>query len=242
MKPRKFCLLATPRTGSHYLRTLLGGLPDVAFYGELFNPNGDYVTAQGFSMKDRDRDPLAFLAEIERKGFERSKIFGFKLMIGQSKLVVDHVLSSDDYQVILLSRENKLAQYSSFIIARTSGVWFVHRGQPKGPEIKVVFDPKDFASFMAQDCRYYETVLARIQNESRPWLHLEYGRMQDQDQVTALLNFMSIESLSSIADLVERNRSVRQNTPRIVDRFTNPETVLSAMRQMGREDWLTEAS
>ena len=242
MSPKKFCLLATPRTGSRYLRALLGGIPEVAFYGELFNPNGDYVRAHGLAMEDRDRDPLGFLAEVERTGLKRSSAFGFKLMIGQDQRVVDHVIESEDYQLILMSRQNKLAQYSSFMIAQTSGVWFVHRGQAKSPEVRIAFDPRAFAAFLAQDCGYYEAVLPRLERKGRPWFHVEYARMQNQDQVSALLAFMGIQPHGSIADLVDRNRSVRQNTSKIIDRFSNPEIVLSAMKKMGREDWLLEAS
>jgi LPS sulfotransferase NodH len=240
MKPRKFCLLATQRTGSTYVRELLDSVPGVTFHGEIFNPQDltRRIVNLGFSMGDRERDPLAFLAEVERLGLGNAPVFGFHLMIGYHPTVLEHVLSSEDYGPILLSRQNKLAQYSSFVIAMTSGAWVARRDIVNGPQAKILFDPNAFAEFIAKDCRKYDVVLARLRMSGRKYQSLEYAQIRDHTQIAALLAFMGVEPDRSISDLIDRNPYVRQNTPRIIDRFSNPETVLSAMREMGHEDWL----
>jgi len=43
-----------------------------------------------------------------------------------------------------------------------------------------------------------------------------------------------------VADLIRSIPQMKQNTARILDRFSNPEEVVAAMREMDREDWLLE--
>ncbi len=244
MSKKKFCLLATERTGSNFFRELLSSLPRTAFFGEAFNPVflPKRILDLGFSQVDRDRDPLGFLSRIESASGVSGSLFGFKLMIGHNPLILNHVLSSEDYRFIIMSRANKLAQYSSLAIANASGHWHVHRGDAASPETTVPFDPEAFARFITRDSINYDKVLSRLRARTEPYCHLEYTASRSADRVGALLDFVGVDPGCSISDLIDRNPCVRQNTPRIIDRFSNPDFVLATMRRMGREDWLTEAS
>ena len=240
----KFCLLTSERTGSNFVRELLSSLPGAVFFGEVFNPVflPKRLADLGFSQAERDPDPLGFLARLESRPIPPGSFFGFKLMIGHNPLVLNRVLSSEDYRVIVMSRANKLAQYSSLAIANTSGRWHVHKSDAAGPETKVAFDPDLFARFIARDSVNYRGVLSRLQARRQPYCHLEYTASRTPDQIAALLDFVGVKAGCTISDLIDRNPCVRQNTPRIIDRFTNPESVLATLAKLGREDWLAEAS
>ena len=241
---KKFCLLATERTGSNFFRELLSSLPKSAFFGEAFNPVflPKRIVKLGFSLVDRDRDPLGFLAKIESTPMAPGSFFGFKLMVGHNPLILNHVLSSADYRFIVMSRANKLAQYSSFAIAKATGRWHSHRGEDASPETKVPFDPDTFAKFVWRDSINYNNVLSRLRARTEPFCHLEYTASRTAEQIAAVIEFVGVDPGCPISEVIARNPCVRQNTPRIIDRFTNPESVLATMRRMGREDWLTEAS
>ena len=241
---KKFCLIATARTGSNYVRGLLR-FPGSVFHGELFNrerqvPRIKPIPDPGLTLDDRDRDPIGFLETIERLTLEHARVCGFKLMIQHHPPMLEYVLSSEDYGLIVLSRRNKLAQYSSRAIARASGVWHVQRGEPQPLERKIRFDSPTFAAFLFENKGDYASVLPRLEGSPHRFHALEYTRIRSTESVEGLLRFVGVRPRCTIPEMIARNASQQQNTSRIVDRFSNPEEVVAAMRAMGHEDWLTE--
>lgn len=249
MGTQKFCLLATERTGSNFVRELLRLIPRVACHGELFNRTPpqklvslfdprhrtfDFVSA----IADRDRSPLAVLSQIERLTLETADMCGFKLMLQHQPAVLDHVLSSADYGLVVFWRRNKLAQYSSFEIAMTTDVW-MNRGQPGHLEARVRFDERAFTNFVARQATRYDAVRGRLEATRRSYFDLEYTAITNEGTIEALLTFIGIQPDRPVRELLDRNPVVRQNTPNILDRFSNPEVVIGAMQKMGHEDWLS---
>src|SRR5262249_6229014 len=133
----RFCIVATPRTGSNFLCGVLEGVPGVICHYELFNPLGTFVDHRLTadvppSVEDRDADHLAFLSFVEQlttNRFPETRAIGFKLFVSHSEAVLDHVLAAPAYRIVVLARANKLAQYSSALIATRAGRWKTLEGE-----------------------------------------------------------------------------------------------------------------
>lgn len=245
MKVRKFCLIATERTGSSFLRQVLQRFPKVACHSELFNsrPGPDCVhqkyvdlTLTAAEMAERDADPLRFLSRVEQQSLERAEMCGFKLMISHQSTVLEHVLSSDEYKVIVISRDNRLAQYSSEVIARKTDIWGVSQGSP---QVQIIFDKADFKKYCEKLSSSYDLVTHRLEDTNRAF-YIKYHQILDERVIEELLSFLGVDSDRPTCELLGLASLVKQNTSNILDRFSNPDEVIAAMREMVREDWLQE--
>lgn len=245
MKGTKFCVLSTARCGSTALCSLLRQCADVVCHRELFNrqrigtahrPSLDLP----HSISDRDRDPLGFLLEVERRSSEHAGVFGFKLLLAQNEVVLRHVLASPDYRLVLLTRANKLAQYSSFCIANVSGAWHARKKTAPAAAPLVHFESDRFRVFLDQVTMRHDAVISELQHRRRPHLSLEYLDINDPGAITGVLDFLGLDRERPVTDLIRTMPHVKQNTARILDRFSNPEDVVTVMRDMGHEDWLLE--
>lgn len=248
MKVRKFCLIATERTGSSFLRQVLQRFPKVACHSELFNsrPGPDCVhqkyvdlTLTAAEMAERDADPLRFLSRVEQQSLERAEMCGFKLMISHQPTVLEHVLSSDEYKVIVISRENRLAQYSSEAIARKTDIWGRVTVSQGSPQVQIIFDKAEFKKYCEKLSSSYDLVTHRLEDTNRAF-SLKYHQILDERAIEELLSFLGVDPDRSIGELLGRASLVKQNTSNILDRFSNPDDAIAAMREMGREDWLQE--
>ena len=117
---QRYVILSTPRTGSSHLVGALEAHPHVACLGELFNLNGGAMRDLGIhSQRVIDmakHEPLAYLQELIdlwSKRAETKPVFGFKMMLHHDPRVIEHLVRSPEWKVILLRRDNTLAQWSS---------------------------------------------------------------------------------------------------------------------------------
>jgi LPS sulfotransferase NodH len=245
MKTGKFCVLSTARCGSTALCSVLRQCPNVVCHREVFSRKSIGMAHRPslnlpHTIADRDRDPIGFLAEIERRSFEHAEVFGFKLLLPQNEVVLQHVLASHDYRIVLLSRSNQLAQYSSLCIAATSGAWHARKNAPTGQAPLVHFDGSRFQEFLREMTSRHDAVGAELQHRSEPHFALEYLDLTNAGVISDLLDFVGGIARGPVPDLIRTIPQVKQNTARILDRFSNPEDVVTAMRHMDREDWLLE--
>ncbi|MFN3241874.1 MAG: sulfotransferase [Planctomycetota bacterium] len=84
--PRRFIILASQRTGSNLLRSLLDSHPDVTAYAEVFLKDHSWFENQHGPkdspalVAERDADPVAFAQKHVFRDYEESvKAVGFKL-------------------------------------------------------------------------------------------------------------------------------------------------------------------
>jgi LPS sulfotransferase NodH len=246
MNSGRFCVVTAARSGSTMLCSLLDHLPEVVCHGELFGPEGIFWLNKRlglelpYTLSDRNTDPIGFLSGIERLTFEHATTFGFKLFIGHNRLVLRHVLSSDDYRIVLLSRRNKLAQFSSLRIAQQSNVWHTHRNEPGASGQSVLFDKGHFVAFVEGVTRRYETAMATLEAGGRPYFALDYHDIKNEQVIARLLNAIDVHSDSSVGEAIGRIAFFKQNPSNILERFSNPKDVIAAMRELEHEDWLKD--
>ncbi len=220
----RFVILAQARSGSGWLADLLRSHPACYCYDELFNRqyiNGGIRLAQfkGLTVAERDVDPIGFLERAlsapPRTGVTH---VGFKHLPLFDDRVTRHVVEDPHYPVILLTRRDRLAQYASMRIAQESDIWgrFVQQG-PRIEQRKVRFDTRDFLDF----CRATEAGFAaereQLRRRGRALLEVTYEELQSAAGLQRVLAFLGLQAG---ADLVSSH--VKENSPRVADRFSNP--------------------
>jgi LPS sulfotransferase NodH len=245
MMTRKFCILTTERCGSNALVSLLRLVPDTICHGELFSKTGVWPALEPAldihrSVAHREENPLAFLDEVERHTFKLARTFGFKLFIGHSGPVLLHVITSGEYHVILLSRANTLAQFASLAVAEASGTWHSRRSPSQQPHSAVRFDKETFEVFVRRIDRLYTLVRKRLETHQPPNFAIEYRDIKNARTIDSLGAFLGMDRGTSLSALVPSIPHVKQGSPVITERFSNPEDVVAAMRELGHEDWLIE--
>ena len=110
MKPKKCALVTTPRSGTHFLRSILHTHPDMEFAGEFFKPlNKKYPTTIRDYIYDDINDPS--IINLDYVGF----VWHLILESDLDKNKID--------KFIVLERRNKLEQLVSLIIASKTGIF-----------------------------------------------------------------------------------------------------------------------
>lgn len=231
-----------PRSGSSYLYTKLNSHPSMVVHGELFKPRGigalsgklgqnRKLNLFWLNQKYRERYPLKFLDKA--MDFDKEiDCAGFKLFFPQNKLVLEHIVKSDDYKKIVLSRENLLAAYSSARTARASGQDKVFKGEtPK--KVKIIFIPEDFESYCNRINKYVGVGVNLLKKLKVNYLSLEYSEIASNYPFYNILDFLEIDNKVTLeSDVIKRNSN------KILDRFENPEEVFSYMEKIDKIHWI----
>ena len=246
MSSTKFCIITTARSGSNALVSLLSLMPDTICHGEIFSHTGVWLARKSpldltRSVSERDRDPLAFLSAVENETWKHAALCGFKLFIGQNRTVLKHVIRSAEYRAVVLSRQNSLAQFASLKVARASGQWQSRRNPAQQAATPAIhFDQAEFVKF-ANGVRWsYKKVKARLEANGHPYFPLEYKQLTDARAIDALGEFIGGRDAGRLSRFMSSIPEVKQGPVAITERFSNPDDVVAAMRELGHEDWLVE--
>jgi LPS sulfotransferase NodH len=175
-EPRRFVVLAAPRTGSNWLCSMLDSHPDVLCHHELFNPAGIHVAlswrggASGLAaalgtMEERDRAPLAFLERVW--GLSRGgHAVGFKLNRGQNETAFEAALADSGVSKILLRRDNRLKTFVSERIAAHTGLWESYPDSPRSDrQVRIRIDLDELRRHIDENRAYYAALLAALRGQ-----------------------------------------------------------------------------
>ncbi|MEO1508159.1 MAG: sulfotransferase, partial [Cyanobacteria bacterium J06633_23] len=171
----KFILIGQPRSGSSLVIGSLRKHPQVVGFGELFNRGQIVFNIKGYDnaskvlYKARKKYPIDFLNRYIFSSYVRRKrAVGFKLFPEQLdnqyfKCIWDWIEQNQDIAIILLSRQNTLATYTSFLIAQKTQVWqTLDKSQRSSINVTVDME-KCLAEFQRRE-RYDAIVRAKIAN------------------------------------------------------------------------------
>lgn len=216
---RYFVILGTMRTGSNLLETTLAQFPELVCHGEAFNPafpgKPKAKDCLGWTLAQRDADPLGFLAHLTRA--TPGQIPGFRLFDGHSKPVLEHVLSDPDCARIVL-RRNPLDSFISLQIARTTDQWIL-RNPARRVEARVRFEPAAFETYRAQILAYYARLRATMQTSGTTAFELDYEDLKSRETIDGLARFIGATFLPPRLE----ERIARQNPGGLADKLENPE-------------------
>lgn len=257
----RIAILFYGRVGSTLLIEILNTHPDILMFEELMNPNGiawgisddkvqeitKSIDIAGDILKERESNPCSIVNSIltaAEKAFNK-KYFGFKHAIHQSKDVTNWLLREERVKKIILRRENMLAVYSSFLLARRTKIFHITNNKNDAHGGKEFYDKyinmdkpslefieEDFLKFKEEVDTIYNDVIIELDRLNQDYLLLEYVDIFSNNALERISKFIEVENVFNTAE----TKLKKLNTNNPLDRFNNPEEVL---RYLDRNDCLS---
>lgn len=212
--PLTFAIVCIGRVGSEHLVSLLNSHPEIACWGELFNP----VESQ--YARERRGDHHAYLREVA--GSLTARAVGCKLTwptLHSYPMLLD-LFHDPRLRIVRLIRSNYLAMHVSVCHARATGV--MHTAGDDTAETTVRIDPEECLNELFS---FY--VLDHLLDEltrHNPVLRLEYTDLSDEAALAELQRFLGVEP----ATLTSPHRKiVRRPLHETIENFAEVTTVLT---------------
>jgi LPS sulfotransferase NodH len=196
----RFVILASPRSGSNMLCTMLSSHPSVLCHHEVFNPKGIRLALQlretDFTLgtvDQREQDPEAFLGRVWTTHLGYPCV-GFKLTHRQNEVVFRRLLTDASVAKIVLRRQNRLKTYVSHRISETLAEWEVYHPEDlvrDRPRVQV--DPERFLERVAFDEAYYNEIRSTVEGSGHAWIEVLYEDLFSVTEQNRIVRFLGVE-------------------------------------------------
>ena len=197
----RFVVLATPRSGSNWLCSLLNSHPAILCHHEIFNPEGVHyaLSARGGeldfgSVAQRDREPLQVMERVwtETLGHQ---VVGFKISRGQSQAVLDAVLEDRGVRKLLLGRNNRIRSFVSERIAEITGEWESYHGlNLSGQEPAIAVEPQALRQHVLDNEHFCRQIHRALEASAQPVLEVCYERLHQPDEIVRVLGWLGVST------------------------------------------------
>ncbi len=220
-----FVILAEMRTGSNFLEANLARLPDLALFGEAFNPHfiGGPKRDElfGITLPERERDPHALLKAMIAADPDR--IAGFRFFHDHDPRILKTCLADRACAKVVLTR-NPLDSYVSRKIAAVTGQWKLtnvkHR---KAATIR--FDADEFTAHLADLQAFQLQILRSLQDSGQTAFYIHYDDLNTLSVLNGLARFLgSRHRLEKLDDKLKR-----QNPAPLRDKVENYDQMVQAL-------------
>ena len=242
----RFAIIASARTGSSHLTSLLNSRRDILCNGEICHRNKVFVhwpkedrTPEKLAelAELRGSDPARFLERIFETNYDRASV-GFKILRGQQKQVFDRLIEDRTISKIILFRRNVLANFSSKLIARETGEFSVNRkksqrGERERPSIS--FDADAFVAYRRKYESYYASIMDALFESGQNFYVIDYEGINNRHFFMSLLSYIGAD-----LERAPNEKLVKQNPSNIISRFSNPEVVERYLREHDLLHWSYE--
>jgi len=224
-----FVVFAEMRTGSNYLEANLNALPGVACLGELFNPHFigrlNQTEFLGWSMAQREADPLGFLADVRR---QTGGLVGFRFFHDHDPRLPE-VLLGDPACAKIVLRRNPLESYVSWKIAQETGQWKLTNAKALR-SARVRFDPPEFEAMLAAQAAFQHEIRHALQVTGQAAFALDYEDIRDTGVLAGLAAFLGVEGAPVAPDQTLK----KQNPEDLTRKVVNPEEMAAALARIDR--------
>jgi LPS sulfotransferase NodH len=248
MRNNKFVIITNQRSGSNMLVSMLNSHPEIMCYGELFRVTPDWMKREGY------QGALSVLDEVDPKfkddnyrfshpekfvkavfNLDRGpKLCGFKLHLHQHPEYIARLIKEQEWRIVVLQRDNKLAQYSSHKIAKATGQGIAKRGELI-KRAKVEFIPNEFARFLSKENKKWDDVYEKLNKSVRQYVSVSYTDLVTKAHLKQMLAYLDVPTSFNL-----ESQTNKRNSSNILSRFTNPDIVKKEMLALSRNAWLQE--
>jgi LPS sulfotransferase NodH len=243
----EFVLVAEHRTGSTYLMNALNSHDNIMCDNELFNQKA-IVHYRGLRGPERNRkaiwarnrDPVGYMQAFFAAGHAQEvQAKGFNLMLGHSADVLMEI-TSGKYKVIQLCRDNKLAQYASFLKGLKTKKWAtkdeeIAKQQREDKSQRVAFQYTQFENWLQKQNTMAWQFEALCRAKGVDFLKVDYVSVAKGQADVGICAFLGV------ADKVLSSDLKKQGSSNILDRYTKPKAVTRYLEVIGKPDWAQEA-
>jgi LPS sulfotransferase NodH len=238
--PVKFVVFSQPRSGTSLLVETLNNHYDIYCHGEIFHEltewhiRKEYISA--FGLPDRHSSRIEFCYSVLSFTNGRA-VVGFKMWLDQAPDAGVVLLKDKNVKKIILTRENKLAQFSSAILARETGVW--NLTIPRDGELRILETPPTIgfsATAFREFTEYQDSLFEIYESAGRgEILHLKYVDV-------ARLEFGKIYDFLEVELVVPEPTKQKLYSSDILSRFhpSHKNEILDVLGTMGKPEWVFE--
>lgn len=245
-------IVSQGRTGSNFLVSLLNQYPQICCQGELFHPSRVWTLADlDDDMSDvekskyerfvvptevRDADPEAFLNQVWEVDLQKPEItcVGVKLHHAHNRNMHELLLENWSYKIVILDREEKLAQFASLKIAMKSQNWRYVKGQSeRNDQIKINFSLFWFLSYCFGSKGPFEYYRRRLEKHHRDYLYITYEILTKGKGIKSVLEYLGVPYNPNFASPLRK-----QNTEDALQRYNNPKWASFGNRVWILLNWL----
>ncbi len=226
-----FVLFAEMRTGSNYLEASLDALPDLACYGEVYNPTfmGNHTTFEmfGYDMNRREADPIGLLdAMIE----QTEGLPGFRLFHDHDDRVVDRVLPDPRIAKVILTR-NPLESYVSRKIATATGQWRLKDVKQHRSAV-VRYDQAEFVELIDRLQSFQARLQRGLQTTGQTAFYVRYEDINDPEVLNGLAAFLGSDHQVEAAS----KKLIKQNPSDLSEKVENYDEMRRSLSRLDRFD------
>ena len=222
-------MFAEMRTGSNFLEMNLNGLAGFTCHGEAFNPYllGNHTNKQlfGFTIEQRDADPLALLRAMQ---LQTQGLGGFRYFHDHDPRVLDTVLGDQACAKIILTR-NPVESYVSWKIALETDQWRLMNTR-RHTTARPKFDPVEFAAHLEKLQQFQIRLLNALQTTGQTAFYLDYEDIQNVDVLNGLAAFLGLEDRVKSIDTTLK----KQNPEAIEEKVSNPAEMAKSLARIDR--------
>ncbi|MFN7225057.1 MAG: nodulation protein NodH [Paracoccaceae bacterium] len=223
-----FVMFAEMRTGSNFLEANLNAMTGVTCYGEVFNPHfigkKDQGQLLGFSLADRDTDPMALVRKMRA---QTAGMSGFRYFHDHDPRVLRPVLEDPLCAKIILTR-NPIESYVSLKIAQETGQWKLTNAKNL-KTARVRFEAPEFELHVSALQAFQIDLMHALQVTGQTAFYIDYDDINDLDVLNGLAAFLGVEGLQGLDDSLKK-----QNPEDISQKLVNPDEVERALARLDR--------
>lgn len=248
LRPRFFCVLAVPRTGSSHLNTILSAIPEMNAKAELFHGSYQPEFSPGEQRALRERsgldlsDKAAFTAwkrahpaatlEAIQEGADGQRIVTFKVFPGhlQTGFLESGLMARDDVAFAIL-RRRPIESFISGAKADADGIYT----RRDTTEIKPELSAEAFVGWARKTWRWYRWCETALEKHGKRPVRIAYERdLNHRSGIEAVRDLIALLAPLALGPLSEP-RNVYQSSPqdrerRYQDRVANWSDFEAAVR------------
>ncbi len=221
-------MFAEMRTGSNFLEANLNSMAGVTCHGEVFNPHfigkKDQTSLLGFSLADREADPLALIRALRA---QTDGLAGFRYFHDHDPRVLQPVLEDPRCAKIILTR-NPLESYVSLKIAQETNQWKLTSAKNL-KTAQVRFDAAEFEAHVSALQAFQMVLMHGLQVTGQTAFYIDYDDINDLDVLNGLAAFLGVKGLASLDDSLKK-----QNPEEIAQKLVNPDEMARALSRLDR--------
>ncbi|WP_139838715.1 hypothetical protein [Pseudoruegeria aquimaris] len=219
----------------------LNSHPDICCHGEIFHPKPRFhfreIWSDHHDPADFEGAPLSLARAVldDPRTAERFAVVGFKMWKAQAPGACKALCRDAALRKIILERKNKLATFSSGMLAKQTGVWNLS-GDRKAVAIKaekLPFNAERFRKYVQTQREVFDFYERHVEGAV---LRVSYEEL-NREAFDGILAFLGVES----AELTEGKKKLHSSD--ILNRFSedrHPE-ILRTLDELGHPEWVKEA-
>lgn len=236
----RFVLLSMARSGTSAMISALKQHPEIYGHGEIYHNSvrkgiGSAHVHKAFWNGHSESDIDIKSPEFAYKILDFSpgeKIVGFKMWYGQNPIACKQLMQDSRVKKIVLERENRLAMYSSLLLAQQTNIWGSKNQETKQDTEITEFDADAFLEYVRRADAIFEKYKTLCDDQTLFIKHADIAT----DAMPKTQQFLGV-STDGTTVFMER-----QNPRDVLARFSNEthKTILDCLEQLGKPEWTND--